>query len=70
MERGVIDRFEGEWVVIEIEGTTRNILKSSLPEELKVGDSVIIENGAIRADAQETAKRKTETKQLMDELFE
>jgi hydrogenase maturation factor len=70
MERGIIDRFEGEWVVIEIEGTTRNILKSFLPEESKVGDAVIIENGAIRVDAQETAKRKTEAKQLMDELFE
>ncbi|RED65841.1 DUF3006 domain-containing protein [Cohnella lupini] len=70
MERGIIDRFEGEWVVIETEGTTRNILKSFLPEECKVGDAIIIENGAIRVDAHETAKRKTEAKQLMDELFE
>lgn len=70
MERGVIDRFEGEWVVIEIEGTTRDFPRTSLPKEMKVGDAVIIDNGSIRPNNQESAKRKSDMEQLMDELFE
>lgn len=43
--KGVIDRFEGEWVVTEIAGETepRNILRSLLPEGAKEGDHLQIE---------------------------
>jgi hypothetical protein len=70
MERGVIDRFEEEIAIIELNGETMEIPKESLPGDIKVGDAIIIENGVVRLDRSETAKRKKEIQQLMDELFE
>lgn len=70
MERGVVDRFEGDIVVIEINGVTRDFPRSILPREIKAGDSVIIDNGEVRQDCVDTIQRKTEINRLMDELFE
>jgi hypothetical protein len=70
MERGVIDRFEGELAVIELGEGTRDYPRSLLPKKAKPGDSVIIEDGAIRLDEAGTKKRKKEIDQLMEDLFE
>jgi hypothetical protein len=69
MERGVIDRFEGEVAIIEINGKTMEFPRESLPNDVKVGDAIIIENGVVRLDRSETANRKKEIQQLMDELL-
>jgi hydrogenase maturation factor len=71
MVHGVIDRFEGEFAVIEVGTTTRDYARSLLPKNAKVGDSVIIEeDGSIRLHEADTKRRKQEIDQLMDELFE
>lgn len=71
MERGVIDRFEGDIVVIEVGKSTRDYPLASLPTSAKPGDVVIIiEDGEIRLDESQTTKRKKEINDLMDELFE
>jgi hypothetical protein len=70
MECGVIDRFEGEIVIIEINGETMEFPKESLPSCAKVGDAIIFEDGEIRLDSSETVKREKEIQHLMDELFE
>lgn len=43
MRKGIIDRFEGEYAVIEIDGKTEDILKPELPAEVKAGDSLIFQ---------------------------
>jgi hypothetical protein len=71
MDHGVIDRFEGELVVIEVGDMTRDYARSLLPKNAKVGDSVVIaDDGSIRLDETDTKKRKKEIDELMDELFE
>lgn len=70
MEYGVIDRFEDETAVIEVDGTTRDVPMASLPNDAKVGDAVVIDNGEIRLDRHSTSKRNSEVDRLMDELFE
>jgi hydrogenase maturation factor len=71
MERGVIDRFEGELAVIEFGDKARDISRSLLPINAKAGDSVVIdEDGSIRVDQADTKKRMKEIDELMDELFE
>jgi hypothetical protein len=71
MERGVIDRFEGELVVIEFGDKTRDISRSLLPKNAKAGDSVVLDkDGSIRVDQADTKKRTKEIDKLMDELFE
>lgn len=70
MRKGVIDRYEGDYAVVEFDGETEDILKSELPEEAKTGDTLIFEDGTVRVDTADTAKRKKEIEDLMDELFE
>jgi hypothetical protein len=70
MRQGVIDRFEGEYAVIEFDGTTEDILKSELPTEVKVGDSLIFYEDKITIDTDDTISRKEEIDNLMEELFE
>ncbi|WP_256760290.1 DUF3006 domain-containing protein [Cohnella sp. WQ 127256] len=70
MKNGVIDRFEDDIVVIEIDGETRDFPRESIPHDAKVGDSILFDNGEIRLDPSETTIRKREIKKLMDDLFE
>lgn len=69
MRKGIIDRFEGEYAVIEFENKTEDILKSTLPAEVKAGDSLIFDEEKITIDTDDTASRKEEIDNLMEELF-
>ncbi|MFB5253678.1 DUF3006 domain-containing protein [Bacillus mycoides] len=70
MQRGIIDRFEGEIAVIEINNSTINVLKSKLPSTAKEGDVLIIDDDNYTIDKDETTKRRREVQDLMDKLFE
>ncbi|MEK4881400.1 MULTISPECIES: DUF3006 domain-containing protein [Paenibacillus] len=70
MHKGIIDRFEGEYAVIEFDGKTEDVLRSELPAEVKPGDTLIFKEGKIIIDTKATASRKEEIDSLMDELFE
>ena len=61
----IIDRFEGDYAVVEIDkGKFVNLPKELVPDA-KEGDIVII-----RVDHEETNKRKEHVKDLMNQLFE
>lgn len=61
----IIDRFEGDFAVVEAEnGRFYNIPKSLLPENAKEGCVIKIE-----IDKKATEKRKNEIKNKMDRLF-
>ncbi|WP_336775328.1 DUF3006 domain-containing protein [Paenibacillus sp. MMO-58] len=71
MKRGVIDRFEGDLAVIEVDGDTIDVAKALLPKKARVGDAIIIEaDGTFRIDKEATKKLRKEIDALMDELFE
>jgi hypothetical protein len=70
MQRGIIDRFEGELAVIEINNITIDVPRSKLPSNVKEGDVLIIENDKYTIDKNETDKRRREIQNLMDKLFE
>ncbi|MDD2556325.1 MAG: DUF3006 domain-containing protein [Syntrophaceticus sp.] len=63
----IVDRFEGDWVVVEFEGGTFNIPKALFPQQLKEGDVFKID---IIIDEEATKDRKKRVDQLADELFE
>jgi hypothetical protein len=66
INRVVIDRFEGEYAVVELPNRVMiNIPKVVLPDEAVEGD--IIE---IRIDREETKNQKAQIKGLMKELWE
>ena len=61
-----VDRFEGKYAVVELEGgECENIAVSLLPEGVREGDVLSIE-----IDKTETDKRKHKIENLMDKLFE
>lgn len=70
MKKGIVDRFEGKYAVIEFDGLTEDIFRSELPAEVKPGDTLIFEENTITIDTEDTASRKDEIDNLMDELFE
>ncbi|HDR7621848.1 DUF3006 domain-containing protein [Bacillus mycoides] len=70
MKRGIIDRFEGELAVIEINNSTIDVPKSKLPSTAKEGDVLIIEGDKYTIDKDETDKKRREVQDLMDKLFE
>lgn len=63
----VIDRFEGDWAVIEFGRKTFNLPKIILPKGAKEGDVIDIE---ITIDRKATASQKESIDKLVDSLFE
>lgn len=61
--KGIIDRFEGDYAVIEFEGKTMvDILKRDLPASLREGDVIQCTEGAYVFDELETKRMKQATK--------
>jgi len=62
----IIDRFEGEFAVVELKDkTTVNMPRCLLPSDALEGDIISIE-----VDISETAKRVAKIKKLENSLFE
>lgn len=70
MEKGIIDRFEGNLAVIEFDSDMRDIPKKKLPEGSEVGDLLIFDGDSITIDKAGTDKLRKEIEDLMKELFE
>ncbi len=68
--KGIIDRLEGDYVVIEIEGQTKDIPRSQMDPEVKAGDVVRFRNGKWQTDARATARREDQIKKRMDDVWE
>lgn len=68
--RGVIDRFEGEFAVVELyTKEIKNIERKVIPKGAKEGDVLNI-GEKITIDYEETEKRKKEIESMMEDLFE
>ena len=66
----VIDRFEGEFAVLENEdGGFQNIKKSLLPQNAKESDCVIFKDGKYTISKEKTESLKQEIDDLMEDLF-
>lgn len=68
--RGIIDRFEQEICVIEMDdGNMKDIPRDLIPSDAKEGDCLIFCGDEIIIDEDSTKIRKEEIQKLMDELF-
>lgn len=70
MRKGIIDRFEGDFAVIEFDGVTEDLPRKELPDNCSVGDVLIFDQGKITVDKLESINRRKEIDDLTDELFE
>lgn len=68
--KGIVERFEGEYAVIEVDGETRDVKRNLIADSVRVSDVVILKNGKWERDSDETLKRKKEVKKLMDSVWE
>ena len=60
----IIDRFEEDLAVVEMNGISYNIPKVLLPDDAKEGDAIITQ-----VDKNQTENKKQEAKKLLDSLF-
>lgn len=68
--KGIIDRFEGELAVVELNGNImKNIYVSVLPPGVKEGDVIIFQNGKWSIDSIETQKRRSGIEKKTKDLF-
>jgi hypothetical protein len=63
----IVDRFEGDYAVIEYNEKVLNLPKVFLPMEVSEGDVLDV---IIMLDYNETDKMKSEIKKLMDDVWE
>ena len=69
--KGIIDRFEGEYAVVEFSGRRMvEIYKKDLPSGIKEGDAIRCDDGVYVFDEVETKRLKKETKAMFDKLWE
>jgi len=68
--RGIVDRFEGEYVVIEVDGKTQEIEKRKVSVGVAAGDVVVLNDGIWFKDETGTESRSAEVKKLMDSVWE
>lgn len=69
--KGIIDRIEGKWVVVEFDDGMRDILISRFPMTVESGDVIWIdEYGHIEKDDRERQRLSNEIDELMEELWE
>jgi hypothetical protein len=62
----IIDRFEGDWAVIEYEEKFFNFPKELLPKDAKESD---VFRFNVEVDIEETEKRKKAVENLAEDLF-
>lgn len=68
--RGIIERFEGDLCIIELEDANFiDIPLEFMPELAKEGDCIFINEQGIYIDEDATKILKDEMQNLMDELF-
>lgn len=67
---GIIDRFEGELVIVELEDSSIiNIRKEDVPKEAKEGDVLNIKEN-ITINYEETTKRKKKMQEMTKDIWE
>lgn len=63
----IIDRFEGDYAVIEYNNSTFDLPRSLLPKNAKEGDVL---NISMTIDREKTKQQKDKVTKLMEDLFE
>ena len=70
MSKGIIDRFEGDYAVVEIEGVMKPIRRTDIPEDAREGDVLTCVKNRWQVDHATTAKLKLEVRKLAEEVWE
>lgn len=66
---GVIDRFEEDYSLIEVDGKITTIPRRLLPTEAWEGSAVVFRKGKWLIDRKATLQREQEINKFMDDLW-
>ncbi len=66
----ILERFEGDTAVLEIDGILKNIPKSMLKGEIKEGTVLILKDNMYLPDSAATKNRREKIAALQEDLFE
>lgn len=66
----IVDSFEGDFVVIEIDGQTQDISKNDVSLDVKAGDVVVLISCMWKTNVGATEQRAKQIKKLMDDVWE
>lgn len=66
----ILDRFEGLYAVLEIEGQMKNIERKLIPEQAREGDVLVYRDKNWIIDTTAASKRREQINKLADELWE
>jgi len=70
-QKGIIDRFEEDWAVVELDnGSFVDIPMSNLPPNASEGSVVLIEDNRVTLLSEETQARRRQIDKLIKDLFE
>ncbi len=64
----IIDRFEGEYAVLETDSGMKIVPRDMLPEESREGDVVELKNGAYTINKKAAEKRRRELREKLKKL--
>lgn len=68
--KGIVDRFEGDYIVIEMDGKIIDVNKKEVTKKVQEGDVVVFVDGLWVTDKNETEQRKAKIEKLMNEVWE
>ncbi|WP_071460630.1 DUF3006 domain-containing protein [Bacillus massilinigeriensis] len=68
--KGIIDRIEGNMVVVETGGETKDFPKDIFPKSASAGDVVSIIGSEVKILKEETKKLRKEIEALMEDVWE
>jgi len=68
--KGIIDRIEVEYAIVEIDGDIKTIRRSDIYVQYREGDVIVLVDNKWNVDRSETEKLAKEIKELADKLWE
>jgi hypothetical protein len=68
--RGIIDRFEGDYVIVEMDDKLLSVKREAFPAQAQEGDVVVLMGEVWLVDDEATHKLRREIEELAKELWE
>ncbi|MDD2585614.1 MAG: DUF3006 domain-containing protein [Syntrophomonadaceae bacterium] len=66
----ILDRFEGQYAILEIEDKIQKIDRQLVPEQAREGDVLVYHNNEWVIDTRATLERKEKITKLAEKLWE
>ena len=63
----IVDRFEGEWVVLVVDGVEKRVPRAQLPSDVREGD--VLDSVTLKVDAAATQQAKAELRATREKAF-